>query len=98
MTKHKCLISLAVLLFASNLSGQQGGRALPPLPQLLLTIETAQERIRVSVVVSGLANPWGLVFLPNGDMLVTERAGRLRIIRNGILDPQPITGVPAVRA
>jgi aldose sugar dehydrogenase len=98
MTTHRFLISLAVLLFASNLSGQQGGRNSPPLPQLPQTFETAQERIRVSVVASGLANPWGLVFLPNGDMLVTERAGRLRIIRGGILDPQPISGVPAVRA
>lgn len=98
MTKHRLLISLAAVLLSSNLSGQQGGRLSPPLPQLPLTFETAQERIRVSVVVSGLANPWGLVFLPNGDMLVTERAGRLRIIRNGILDPQPISGVPAVRA
>jgi len=98
MTKQRFLSSLAALLFAASLSGQQGGRASPPLPQLPLTFETAQERIRVSVVASGLANPWGLVFLPNGDMLVTERAGRLRIIRGGILDPQPISGVPAVRA
>jgi glucose/arabinose dehydrogenase len=98
MTKQRFLISLSALLFVSNLSAQQGGRASPPLPQLPLTFETAVERIRVSVVASGLANPWGLVFLPNGDMLVTERAGRLRIIRGGILDPQPISGVPAVRA
>jgi len=98
MRKHLALFSLTALLIVSNLIGQQGGRASPPLPQLPQTFETAQERIRVSVVVSGLANPWGLVFLPNGDMLVTERAGRLRIIRGGILDPQPISGVPAVRA
>jgi glucose/arabinose dehydrogenase len=39
-----------------------------------------------------------LAFLPDGSMLVTERVGRLRIIRNGVLDPQPIAGVPVVRA
>jgi glucose/arabinose dehydrogenase len=48
-------------------------------------------------VATGLANPWSLVFLPNGDMLVTERAGRLRIFRKGVLDPQPTSGTPNVR-
>lgn len=55
-------------------------------------------RFRVVPVVKGLANPWSLTFLPNGDMLVTERPGRLRIVRKGTLDPQPISGVPHVWA
>jgi aldose sugar dehydrogenase len=97
MTKLRLLITLLGTLLAVNLSGQQGGRASPPLPQLPLTFETAQQRIRVSAVATGLANPWSLAFLPNGDMLVTERAGRLRIIRSGTLDPQSISGVPQVR-
>ena len=46
--------------------------------------------------VSGLVTPWSLAFLPNGDMLVTEKPGRLRIVRGGTLEPQPISGVPAV--
>ena len=46
-------------------------------------------RIRVSVITKGLTRPWGLAFLPNGDMLVTEMAGTLRIIRDGALDPEP---------
>jgi glucose/arabinose dehydrogenase len=50
------------------------------------------------VVTKGLDHPWGLVFLPDGGMLVTERPGRLRVIRNGVLDPMPIAGVPDVRA
>ena len=97
MTKRRLLITLLGTLLAVNLSGQQGGRASPPLPQLPLIFETAQQRIRVSAVATGLANPWSLAFLPNGDMLVTERAGRLRIIRGGTLDPQSISGVPQVR-
>ena len=97
MTKRRLLISLLGTLLAVNLSGQEGGRASPPLPQLPLIFETAQQRIRVSAVATGLANPWSLAFLPNGDMLVTERAGRLRIIRGGTLDPQSISGVPQVR-
>jgi glucose/arabinose dehydrogenase len=91
-------IFIATILFAASLSGQQGGRASLPLPPLPQTFETAQQKIRVSVVVTGLANPWSLAFLPNGDMLVTERPGRLRLIRGGVLDPTPISGVPAVRA
>jgi glucose/arabinose dehydrogenase len=98
MTKWPFPVFLAATLFAISLSGQQGGRASLPLPQLPQTFETAQQKIRVSVVVTGLANPWSLAFLPNGDMLVTERPGRLRIIRGGVLDPTPISGVPAVRA
>ena len=48
----------------------------------------------VETVAGGLAFPWSLAFLPGGDMLVTEREGRLRIIRDGRLDPSPIAGVP----
>ncbi len=57
-----------------------------------------QHKIRVSVVARGLSHPWSVAFLPNGDMLVTERAGRLRIISDGKLDPQPIAGLPKVHA
>jgi glucose/arabinose dehydrogenase len=54
--------------------------------------------LRLAVVAAGLVQPWSLAWLPDGSMLVTERPGRLRIIRNGMLDPAPIRGVPAVRA
>jgi glucose/arabinose dehydrogenase len=57
-----------------------------------------QHRLRVVVVARGLVNPWSLAFLPDGSMLVTERPGRLRIIRNGVLDPTPVAGVPRVAA
>jgi glucose/arabinose dehydrogenase len=68
-------------------------RALPDKPVVFDTAEG--QKIRVVVVTNDLEYPYGLVFLPNGDMLITERAGRLRIIRNGALDPQPISGAPA---
>jgi glucose/arabinose dehydrogenase len=54
--------------------------------------------VRVSVVTRGLDHPWGLAFLPDGTMLVTERPGRLRVVRNGVLDPNPIAGLPQIRA
>jgi glucose/arabinose dehydrogenase len=53
-------------------------------------------RIRVVPVASGLVRPWHIAFLPDGrSMLVTELPGRLRIIRDGNLDPRPIAGWPA---
>ena len=49
-------------------------------------------------MATGLAHPWSLAFLPNSDILVTERVGKLRVVRDGRLDPEPIGGVPAVHA
>lgn len=51
---------------------------------------------RRTTLVTGLEHPWGMAFLPDGTMLVTERPGRLRAIRAGALDPTPIAGVPQV--
>jgi glucose/arabinose dehydrogenase len=53
-------------------------------------------RIRVTVVSKGLERPWGIAFIPDGSLLVTERPGRLRVIRNGVLDPTPIKGLPEI--
>jgi len=52
---------------------------------------------RVVTVAEGLENPWSMTFLPGGDMLVTERPGRLRIVRQGKLLPEPVAGLPAIR-
>ncbi len=49
-------------------------------------------------IVSGLEHPWGMAWLPDGSLLITERPGRLRLVRDGKLDPQPIEGVTAVSA
>ena len=50
------------------------------------------------VLISGLEHPWSMAWLPDGSMLITERAGRLRLVRNGQLDPQPIAGLPVIFA
>ena len=49
---------------------------------------------RTEVVVGGLSHPWSIAWLPDGSALVTERSGRLRVIRDGRLDPTPISGLP----
>jgi glucose/arabinose dehydrogenase len=66
-----------------------------PFPAAAQTIETIHQKIRVVPHVR-LENPWSIAFLPNGDLLVTEKAGRLRVVRNGTLVPQPVSGTPQV--
>ena len=79
--------------------GAGGGRPqTPPLGDGPWDYATEKERIHVTVVTKGLDHPWGMAFLPNGDMLVTERPGRLRVVRKGVLDPTPIAGLPKIRA
>ncbi|HET7133834.1 MAG TPA: PQQ-dependent sugar dehydrogenase [Gammaproteobacteria bacterium] len=75
------------------------GLVVPPLGSGPFTYKTAEgQDIRVVVLARGLDHPWSIAFLPNGDALVTERAGRLRIMHGDKLDPTPIEGVPAVQA
>jgi glucose/arabinose dehydrogenase len=83
----------AVLVISAIIS--TAASAQPPGP--------AGETFKVVTVAEGLRNPWSMAWLPNGDMLVTERGasdypGSLRIIRDGKLLPTPVPGVPAVRA
>jgi glucose/arabinose dehydrogenase len=62
------------------------------------TIETKAGAIRVETITRGLENPWGLAFLPDGRMLVTERPGRLRIVTKDGTISEPLKGVPQVFA
>ena len=67
----------------------------PPLGDGPFLFETYEQRnIRVSVVTKGLSHPWSVAFLPGGDMLVTERVGRLRVVRNGVLTRRPWRASP----
>ena len=51
---------------------------------------------RLVPFAEGLVQPWSIAFLPGGDALITERPGRLRIVRQGKLLPQAVEGVPEV--
>src|ERR1700722_2919100 len=94
---------------AAGQQGRAGGRGAPtapppinwpspPLPDGPMVYDTALVRPIRIVATKGLNQPWSMAFLPDGSILVTERPGRLRIIRNGVLDPTPISGVPQVQA
>jgi glucose/arabinose dehydrogenase len=57
---------------------------------------TEKATLALERVTDGLEHPWGMAFLPDGRILVTERPGRLRIVDNGKLDPVPVGGLPAI--
>ena len=80
-------------IFASTaICGLLASPALAQAP----VMKSALHNYRLVTVVQGLVNPWSMAFLPGGDMLVTERPGRLRIVRKGRLVDAPVDGVPAV--
>ncbi len=100
MRHHVALVAVVFALTLVTLSGQTGTpapamspRALPAGPLTIDTAEQGQVKVRV---LKGLSHPWSLAFMPDGNALVTERPGRLRIVRDFVLDPQPISGIPPV--
>jgi glucose/arabinose dehydrogenase len=111
VTSHKLRAVALALALAAPLGAQQrvpfrnnipvapqGLREVPP-PAAPVRYETAEgQNIEVSVVTRGLARPWSLAFVANDTILVTERAGKVRVIRGGKLDAEPVAGVPEVRA
>jgi glucose/arabinose dehydrogenase len=89
---------LFVALFLAHSQEPPIGVPVPPLGAGPFVLDTAeQHKIRVTVVTKGLTHPWSLAFLPDGSMLVTERPGRLRVVRDGVLEAKPISGVPTPR-
>jgi len=97
----KRIALLTILLATAAVAQQQPQIGIPHVglgsgPFIIDT--AAQHKIRVVVVTKGLSHPWSLAFMPDGGMLVTERAGKMRIIRDGVLDPQPMAGIPKVFA
>ncbi|MCB9959602.1 MAG: PQQ-dependent sugar dehydrogenase [Rhodospirillaceae bacterium] len=99
LSARSCRAALAALALATALlllphaalaQSSEGPALASPPPG-----EIAREAVRVETVASGLEHPWSLAVLPDGDLLVTERPGRLRRIHDGAVSA-PIAGVPAV--
>lgn len=64
------------------------------LPSAAIAADDGPATIHTTTIAAGLNHPWSLAFLPNGDLLVTERNGGLRIVHAGQLEAKPILGVP----
>jgi len=78
-----------------------GEGVLPSISSSQVSSTAAQPQVnevKPVTLVEGLEHPWGMVWLPNGDLLITERSGRLRLVQGGRLDPTPLRGVPRVLA
>jgi aldose sugar dehydrogenase len=89
-------LTLATLssLTAPGALGAQGASGAQGAPRVSVFETNTKQKIRVVSVATGLVHPWSIAFLPDGNILVAERAGRLRVIRNGVLDPQPVWETP----
>jgi glucose/arabinose dehydrogenase len=89
----------SIFVVAASLPAVLGGLAAVAAAQISKApAQTSQRPVRAETIATGLAHPWGLAFLPEGRLLVTERPGRLRIVgRDGALSAA-VSGLPAVSA
>jgi glucose/arabinose dehydrogenase len=74
----------------------QGLPVLPPPPEPVRMPTAEGQDIVVTTLVRGLSRPWSLAFVARDTLLITERTGKLRVVRGGKLDAQPVAGVPEV--
>lgn len=72
------------------------GCAMPEDPVQLSGDAPEAEGWETEVVLSGLEHPWSMTWLPNGDMLITERVGQLKLVRTGNPEPEPVGGLPEI--
>jgi len=106
----RCLTLIVLAVLAVPLMAQQEvpmrnntpvapqGIKIPPLPEATVRYETAEgQTIRVSVLARGFTNGWSMAFVSDDTILVAERGGQIKAVRNGVVDPQPVTGAPAAR-
>ena len=92
-------VSLLAIQAGTVASSHAQGRPTPyPLPDEPVMLQSVNADIRVSVVAEGIPRPFGFAVLPDGDMLITDRyTPALRVVRDDVLDPEPLQGLPDVR-
>jgi glucose/arabinose dehydrogenase len=106
-TTARCLAIPGLVALGAAWATTLGAQQPPPLGAAAVTLSAApyvfdtaeQHRIKVTAVVQGLAHPFSLAFTPAGDALVSERGGRLRLIRGAtgaspVLAPAEVAGIP----
>src|SRR5512138_547154 len=86
------ILAPAVICFAQR--GQQPPPPPSPVASSPQVMDVQGGKIRVSAIATGLFHPWGLAFVDANTILVTEKNGKLRIIRNGVLSPTPVWTSP----
>ena len=75
------------------------GLKIPPLAEAPVRFETGEgQTIRVSVYARGFNNPWSMAWVSDDTMLVAERGGAIKVVRKGVVDPQPVSGAPVAVA
>jgi aldose sugar dehydrogenase len=105
--KVRIALSAIALVATAGAQAQQASMGIPPmsLTQPSYTFDTAeQHRLKVSVVARGLNHPFAIALLPEGDALISERGGALRLLRNAVgapgrqtvLETQPVAGLPTL--
>lgn len=78
-------------------NGQESDHYYFPLPDRQMdVVESEAHSFKVQTVVEGLTEPWGMAFLPDGSMLITEKPGNIRVVRGGRLLEDQLNGVPEV--
>lgn len=101
--RSSIVIAAAAVIAGAALSAQQPAAPARPMPAVgsVQDVDVRGGKVRVVTVANGLFHPWSLAFLPDGNLLVAEKNGGLRIIRtpgaSGALDPKPIWTAPAVK-
>ena len=107
LNTRRCLVGVVALLVVGTLAGcaaacasesatSESITAEPVVSSDAQSFETELYPIRVVTLAEGLTFPYSMTFLPDGSMLVTELEGRMRLVRNSVLQPEPILGTPEV--
>jgi glucose/arabinose dehydrogenase len=89
-------MALGALVSGAAWGAVETPRAAPPPPPPPQPAPVITKGYKLTEIAKNLDHPWSMAFLPDGSMLVTERVGRLRLIKDGLLQPQAIGGVPQV--
>ena len=89
-------VAVVILIVTFSIGCRSTAAVNEPAPETILETSGGDARFRVETFVTGLEVPWAFAWLPSGDMLVTERAGRVRIIEKGKLRAEPVYVVPDV--